>query len=129
MDIISRRYTFESAHHLTGVPLTHKCAENHGHSYAAEVFVSVVDGELDAAGMVIDFEHIDRAFAPIFKDFDHRSLNKTIHNPTAENVARHIAGRMQHALDEMHRLRDTRKVRVVRVTINEGPRGFASYSP
>ena len=82
---ISRAYTLESSHQLTGVPPEHKCSRVHGHQYR---IVLSVEGSIDpVTGMVIDFWDLDRAFAPIHEVLDHHHINDTVANPTAENIA------------------------------------------
>ena len=86
MDLF-RTFTFEAAHHLPNVPAGHKCRRLHGHSYRIEIRVS---GDVDpATGMVMDFEEIARAFAPLRDRLDHYYLNEIegLDNPTSENLA------------------------------------------
>lgn len=84
---ITQAFTFEAAHRLPKVPVTHRCHNMHGHSYRIEVTVA---GKVDAAtGFVIDFFDIEAAFAPLLKQLDHHCLNDIagLENPTAENIA------------------------------------------
>ncbi len=83
-------FRFESAHRLPNVPLGHKCARLHGHSFRVTVHVS---GPLDAQlGWVMDFADIKTAFAPLHERLDHHYLNEVagLDNPTSENLAEWI---------------------------------------
>lgn len=95
---IFREFTFEAAHRLPHVPEGHKCARLHGHSYRVEIRVA---GPVDeAAGWVMDFGEIKAAWAPLDDDLDHRYLNEVpgLGNPTSENLARWIWGRLADSL-------------------------------
>ena len=86
MDVF-KEFTFEAAHRLPNVPLEHKCARLHGHSFRVAVHV---EGEVgDESGWVVDFADIERAFAPLHEQLDHRYLNEVagLDNPTSERVA------------------------------------------
>lgn len=85
--LITRRYHFEAAHFLPGVPEGHKCRRMHGHNYVVEL---TVEGPLDAhTGMVLDFFDLDLVVAPLLAAIDHRVLNEIrgLANPTAELIA------------------------------------------
>ena len=49
---IAKRFRFEAAHQLGGLPPNHPCSRLHGHSYAVEL---VLAGGLDARGFVVDY--------------------------------------------------------------------------
>jgi len=90
-----KTFRFEAAHHLTGVPETHKCRRLHGHSYRVDVHVG---GEVDAAsGMVMDFGLIVAAVKPLMEQLDHRLLNDIpgLENSTSELIARYIWDRVK----------------------------------
>jgi 6-pyruvoyltetrahydropterin/6-carboxytetrahydropterin synthase len=65
------------------------CFRMHGHNYR---FFVVLEGEVDpAAGMVADFGVVKQVVADeVLSRVDHRTLNDTLENPTAENIARFI---------------------------------------
>jgi 6-pyruvoyltetrahydropterin/6-carboxytetrahydropterin synthase len=83
---LKKIYSFEAAHHLPRVPAGHKCSRMHGHSYRVEV---VVRGPVNPqTGWLIDFAVIDEAWAELFRQFDHHTLNDIhgLDNPTCENL-------------------------------------------
>lgn len=94
--MIYRDFTIEAAHRLPSVPKGHKCENMHGHSWAIKIGIT---GEVNEDGWVLDFAHVDEAFAPIFKDLDHSVLNEKIDNPTSENLAIYIWNRLENAFD------------------------------
>ena len=85
---IFQRFRFEAAHRLPKVAPDHKCFWMHGHSYEVEL---VFAGEVGEDGMVMDFAVVEGQWAAIHKELDHSTLNDTIPNPTAENIAAWIA--------------------------------------
>jgi 6-pyruvoyltetrahydropterin/6-carboxytetrahydropterin synthase len=95
MITIRRSYEFESAHFLPNVPEGHKCRNMHGHNYRLVVSVR---GELDERGFVRDFAEVDEAVEPLLALLDHKVLNDTIENPTAENIARWFLSRLPFAI-------------------------------
>jgi 6-pyruvoyltetrahydropterin/6-carboxytetrahydropterin synthase len=85
---------FESAHRLPNVPVGHKCARLHGHSYRCEIHVT---GPVDFhTGMVMDFAVIREAFQPLHAELDHHYLNEVpgLENPTSEVLAHWIFQRL-----------------------------------
>ncbi len=83
---IGREVRFSAAHHLPHVPADHKCHRMHGHSYL--VRVEVVGEVREPEGWVIDFGVLDEQLVEHVRSrLDHRLLNDTIPNPTAENLA------------------------------------------
>ena len=84
---ITQAFSFEAAHRLPNVPITHRCHRMHGHSYRVELRLEgVVDPE---TGFVIDFFDVEHVFAPLLVQLDHHCLNEVeeLSNPTAENIA------------------------------------------
>lgn len=121
MDVF-KEFTFEAAHRLPNVATDHKCARLHGHSFRVSVHVT---GEVGAqSGWVIDFADIERAFAPVHEQLDHRYLNEIdgLDNPTSERIAEWIWQRLA--------LRGLTKI-VVRETCTAGVefRGAAPSPP
>ncbi len=84
---IGKRFTFEAAHWLAGLPEGHKCGREHGHSYTIEVILAAA--ELSGPGFVVDFAELDPIKKHLGDVFDHRKLNDVIGvQPTSENLAR-----------------------------------------
>lgn len=65
------------------------CFRMHGHNYK---FFVAVEGEVDpGTGMIADFGDVKRIVGErVLAVVDHRTLNDTLDNPTAENIARWI---------------------------------------
>jgi len=87
-------FRFEAAHQLPKVPIGHKCAQLHGHSYRVELAVA---GAVDeSTGWYIDFADIEAAWAPVHAQLDHCVLNEilTEEKPTSEVLARWIWARV-----------------------------------
>ena len=81
---LRKTFTFEAAHSLPHVPVGHKCARLHGHSFSAEI---VVRGGLHPKlQWVCDYADIKAACQPIFDELDHNHLNEIagLENPTSE---------------------------------------------
>ena len=101
---ISKTFHLESAHRLPRVPVGHKCARLHGHSFRIEVCVR---GPLDPdLGWVMDFAEIKSAFAPLFEQLDHNYLNDIpgLDNPTSEMLARWIWDHLKPRLPQLARI-------------------------
>lgn len=110
---IYKEFTFEAAHRLPNVPLTHKCSRLHGHSFHAEVHVSGPVGH--KSGWIIDFAEVKQAFEPLMKELDHNYLNDVegLENPTSENLAKWIWQRLELSLPGLSKV-------VVRETCTTG---------
>ncbi len=101
MYVIEKSFTFEAAHHLSGLPECHKCARPHGHSYTVTFELSAP--ELDATGFVTDFADLDPVGAYIAATLDHSYLNelsvtvtgdeatqRLLPQPSSEHLAHHL---------------------------------------
>lgn len=122
MNRIAKRYTFDAAHHLPGLPDGHKCARPHGHTYTVEVHLTAVD--LDPPGFVADFATLDPLKTYLDATFDHRDLNTVVgFEPTSERLAQHLYGwcRTNLVLPSA--------VRVEAVRVSETPTTWAEYRP
>ena len=112
---------FASAHSLRDYP--GDCHRLHGHNWRLEV--EVVARELDDLGMAIDFKAIKRAAREAAGELDHRYLNEIAPfdriNPTAENIAAHLFGRLRERLDSP-------SVQVSAVTLWETERACVRYT-
>jgi 6-pyruvoyltetrahydropterin/6-carboxytetrahydropterin synthase len=82
--IISKRFRFEAAHRLPRYK--GPCFALHGHSYELHVTLELpVDPE---TGMTLDFFVLEAGVkARVLDRLDHRNINDTLENPTAENIA------------------------------------------
>ncbi len=118
---IGKRFTFDAAHHLPGLPEGHKCGRLHGHTYTVEV---VLGGDtLTGPGFVTDFGDL-APFGRYLDDcFDHRCLNDVLGGeaPTSERLARHLAEWL-----ERH-LADAVGGRLAAVRVSETPGSWAEY--
>lgn len=101
---ITRRFSFEAAHHLPKVPDAHKCRRLHGHNYVIEVSIA---GAVREDGMVEDFAAVELVMEPILRLVDHRLLNEVagLENPTAEIIAGWLAKLMTKAWRQPARVR------------------------
>ena len=82
--LLTKDFSFESAHTLPHVPVGHKCARMHGHSFKVEISV---EGAVDPhMGWLIDHSEISRVMAPSVERLDHAYLNDIpgLENPTFE---------------------------------------------
>lgn len=121
---IAVEHTFAAGHalrHYRG-----KCENVHGHNYRIEV---VVRGEkLDSIGMLIDFVFLKRLLRDTCEPMDHVFLNDQAPfdtlNPTAENMAIHIAEKMQAGLAA-----NPNPVKVAEVKVWETDIQSATYRP
>lgn len=86
---ISKRFRFEAAHSLPGLPNGHPCKKLHGHSYQLVVYVS---GKPNEYGMVNDYGEISTLVNRlVVKYLDHSNLNEIgIAQPTAENLCLYV---------------------------------------
>lgn len=95
---IRKTFQIEAAHRLPHVPLGHKCARLHGHSFVVEI---AVEGPVDPHfGWVMDFAEVKAAFQPLYAQLDHHYLNEIpgLENPTSEALAVWIWQRLKPAL-------------------------------
>ena len=88
---IAKRFTFDAAHWLPTVPVDHKCARMHGHTYEVEL---QFNGQTAPDGFCagIDYADIADAWAKIHAVLDHRELNKIpgLGVPSTENLVQWI---------------------------------------
>lgn len=72
----------------------------HGHNF--RVSVTLRGEALDSDGLLLDFHALDRLLSEILRPFTNADLNATppftTLNPSAENIARHLAQRIAGAL-------------------------------
>jgi 6-pyruvoyltetrahydropterin/6-carboxytetrahydropterin synthase len=112
---------FAAAHQLKMV--AKKCENLHGHNWKIEAFIA---GErLNDAGVLVDFGEVKKNISEIMSTLDHKFLNELDwfhddHPPSSENIARHIAEKLQETIGNSH-------IRVTRVTAWESEDACATY--
>jgi len=92
---ITKRFTFEAAHHFPQKGDGHPYARVHGHSFEAEVTIA---GPRDEAhGWVVDFDEVDKALGGLREVLCHTYLNEIegLDNPSLENIAIWIADKVK----------------------------------
>lgn len=99
---ISKRFRFEAAHRLPRY--RGPCFELHGHSYELHVTLEMpVDPE---TGMTVDFFQLEAAVKEIILGrLDHKNINDTLDNPTAENIAVWIWERLKPEFPALQEIR------------------------
>lgn len=117
---IAKSFTFESAHHIPGLPEGHKCSGPHGHSYTVTVILE--REELVKPGFVTDFGDLAPFGRYVNEFLDHKDLNQVLDiAPTSELLARHLAEWfMEHLQPQLHG-------RLVSVRISETATSWAEY--
>jgi 6-pyruvoyltetrahydropterin/6-carboxytetrahydropterin synthase len=144
---IAKRFRWEAAHRLPW----HEgpCRNLHGHSYRMTV---ELDGEPDARGMVLDFQHLKRALGPLIEAWDHALLVAETDaellavagqlgwkhavlpfDTTAENLSAYVAGYLCEQAADLLRSCGVRRVRVrlaeTETCYAEAERPVAAASP
>lgn len=98
----------------------------HGHNF--RVLATVAGERLDQDGLLADFHTIHRVLLEVCRPMENRELNtvEPFHrlNPTAENIARHIADAMAQRLDPHL----APHARVQAVSVTEAPGCRAIYT-
>ncbi len=93
------------------------------HRHVWRVRVTYAAPTLDELGMLVDFELVRRELTRVLAELDGKDLNQAPFlaepNPTAENVARYLAGQMPAEYP--------RAVRLVRVEVQEAEGCAASW--
>lgn len=107
---------FSAAHNLRNYE--GKCERLHGHNWIVEASFNYKD--LDEAGLAVDFKIAKAALKEATEPLDHSYLNeleffKTV-NPTSENIAKLIYGRIKKIMKS-----------VASVTVWENERSSATY--
>jgi 6-pyruvoyltetrahydropterin/6-carboxytetrahydropterin synthase len=85
--IIYKKFIFDAAHFLPGVPDGHKCKNMHGHTYGLTLFA---EGPVkQPEGWVVDFADLKATVKPVLDRLDHHCLNDIpgLDNPTSEILA------------------------------------------
>jgi len=81
---------FDAAHYLPHY--SGKCSRMHGHSWIVEAFFLAT--KQDDIGISIDFKLLKNELGRVLDKLDHTELNQIIEQPTAENIARYIYGKL-----------------------------------
>ena len=123
---LSVKRRFAAAHRLEGYQ--GQCSALHGHTWIVEVMVA--GSGLDSCGMLVDFRIIKETVDGIVTDLDHSYLNDIVffsggdpkNNPTAENIAFYIYGKVK---EQIIKISPGLMVRGVRVW--ESPDASALY--
>lgn len=84
---IGKSFEFSAAHRLVA-PYEGKCSRLHGHTWRVEIVVCAE--VLDSSGMVVDFSDFAPLKEYLAQRFDHSTINDTVAQPTAENIARYL---------------------------------------
>ena len=112
--------SFAAAHCL--INYQGDCENLHGHNWKVEVVVTA--GELDKAGLGIDFKILKRETNQLLKTLDHKYLNELTPfldtSPSSENLARYIYGELSLKLNNAN-------IKVEMVTVWESDFASASY--
>ncbi|MDD5530077.1 MAG: 6-carboxytetrahydropterin synthase QueD [bacterium] len=97
---------FSAAHHLDGYH--GKCCGMHGHNF--KVSITVEAKKLKKEGFGMDFRVLRQKLEEVVNCFDHKNLNELPEfkkiNPSAENIAKTIWGRMNKKLDKSVKLKE-----------------------
>jgi len=91
--------SFDSAHHLNNYE--GKCKNLHGHTWVFQIVLQYT-GQLDKAGISVDFKQAKIWVKEIEELFDHKDLNTIFveENPTAENISRYIYKEIEKKFDD-----------------------------
>jgi len=112
--------SFSAAHHLRDYD--GPCEKEHGHNWLVKVAVRC--GQLDEAGIGIDFRTLRSALAALLSELDHAYLNEVLEgtglNPSSENIARYVYDKLQARIGN-------ERCRVWRVEVFETPGNSAAY--
>jgi len=119
MFVLEKQLEIAGSHSLK-LPYKSKCRNKHGHNWKITVVVEAE--ELNSNGMVVDFTHIKK----IVNRLDHTHLNNIFKriNPTAENIAKWIADKINKYLQSA----DT-YIQVKYVSVQESEGNTITYYP
>ena len=111
--LVTKEFKFDAAHFLTNYH--GKCEKVHGHTYKLHV---TVEGDVKSDGMVMDFAELKKIVNErVIDKLDHTSLNDTIENPSAENIAIWI----------WNELKDISEAKLYEVKVWETETSFVTY--
>lgn len=87
---IGKIFDFEAGHRLPSLPPTHKCSNQHGHSYTVEVILTAPS--LEEPGFVTDFGALAKFKTFLDTELDHHNLHEVFDfEPTSERLAQALA--------------------------------------
>ncbi len=113
---VSKEFKFDAAHNL--VRYHGKCEKLHGHTYKLRV---TLEGSLNEDGMVCDFVELKKTVNDlIVSKLDHNYINDLIEQPTAENIALWIWGKLDPVLSAPN-------YRLYEIRVWETETSFVSY--
>lgn len=122
MATISKDFQFSASHQLEGLPVDHPCSRLHGHNYTVRVELT---GTIRHPGFVLDYGELGFVKDWLDGGWDHRHLNDVLtYNPTAENLADHLAGQVADALAGL----GADNVTCVSVAVSETPKTWATVT-
>ena len=102
MFIVTKRFDFAAAHHLTRYH--GKCELPHGHNYILEV---AVRGEMADNGMVLDFVLLKQLVNDrIITRVDHHNLNDIFANPTTEHFCKWVWDELSPLAEQLEKYTD-----------------------
>ena len=112
--------SFSAAHHLRDY--AGPCENVHGHNWLVRATVRC--RELNEMGIGIDFRTLKAALSAILAELDHTYLNQVLGetglNPSSENIARYVFGKLQQAVEG-------EQCTVGRIEVFETPGNSAAY--
>lgn len=119
---IEKDFAFSASHVLEGLPEGHQCGRLHGHNYV--VRLSLSGDRLLPVGFLYDYGNLAPFKHLLDTTLDHRHLNDVMtDNPTAEALAKHLAGVARGLLPDLPR------TVVLSVGVSETPKTWAWWTP
>jgi 6-pyruvoyltetrahydropterin/6-carboxytetrahydropterin synthase len=117
---IGKRFLFDAAHQLTGLPPEHKCSRLHGHTWTVEVIFAAET--LTGPGFVVDFGELAPFGNWLAATCDHRNLSECLPVPaTSEHLASYFADWI------IEHLQPSLPGRLAAVRVSETPSSWAEY--
>lgn len=120
---VAKKFKFDGAHflpHYEGI-----CKNMHGHTWYVEVEIL---GEVKETGpfmgMVMDFNDFKTLIGSEIKLLDHTEFNKTLANPTAENLASFFHSRVMAILERQFNSGES-QLELIGITVWESPDSYA----